>query len=230
MGKETRANLIFILVLIPLLAPGAIALVRKSMETGSAPLAAPPITRTEYAYIDPWDRPTARQRVVPPKTLRFMQAQAEKRFTPADGAEVQPFEAVVSSRRTFEVVAAARTPDGAVRIAVAAWNPALTEAAAAAQWQLDGHALDYGGFETVALPEPVRQELVQLSYVRPPKALGWYDLVLEPAAAEPEAMANGDRGRHIAGDQWVVRVSFHDGDKQIDDACVVLLPEPLADR
>ncbi len=230
MGKETRANLIFILVLIPLLAPGAIALVRKSMETGTAPLAAPPITRTEYAYVDPWDRPTARERVVPPKTMRFLQAQAEKRFTPGNDAEVQQFEAVVSSRRTFEVVAASRTSEGAVRIAVAAWNPALTEAAAAAKWQLDGQSLDYRGFEAVDLPEPVRQELVQLSFVRPPKTLGWYDLVLEPDAGEKATSGNGDRGRYAAADQWVVRVNFHDGDKQVEDACVVLLPEPLADR
>ena len=224
MKGETRANLIFILLLIPVLAPGAIILARKSYDTGTAPLAAPPATRAEYAYNDPWQRPPGQMRIVPEKTGRFVAEQARQRFAVREQGQAHWFKQVISSARGFEVLAAANEGDGTVRLGVLSWNPVLTEAAAAARWTLDGRPLAYRGFEAVDLPEPLRQELVKIGFVRPPKQVGWYELALEPARQQQDGTEAAAEPARSSEGRWVVRVAFEAGDERFEDACVVLLP------
>jgi LPXTG-motif cell wall-anchored protein len=71
MSGETRNNLIFLVGLLILMAPGAIILFNKKSEPGARPVGAPDPVRTTTAYMDPYPADSV-ERLAPLRTLQWV--------------------------------------------------------------------------------------------------------------------------------------------------------------
>lgn len=172
MQKETKSNLIFLIVLLIILAPGAFILVKKKLDPNSRRMGGPDPVRKATAYIDPFDVPEDFRRLVPPAAEEWvatlMPTQVGRTPTTVPTDHGGP---AVSERKMFEVLSVSRNSLG-IQASVLVWNlpnnkqPTLVKAKAAIGKQV----LDATNVKIVKLqiPKPVQDELRTAGFIRPP--------------------------------------------------------------
>ena len=197
MTRESRSNLIFLVVLLAASLPGMFLLGRKALRGEGGLNASPPSRNVNTPYLHPVSVDAETVRTVPPRTLLFVD-EVSQGFVdrPADrpiGAGGRPLP-VVSDGRHFEVLFA----DGET-IALLLWHHARGPA------EVDEIAATVGGtsaevvrIEPVEVPEDVREELQGYGYPRPPTTASLVEIKL-PATAEGRrltlAWTRGGEGR-----------------------------------
>jgi len=115
MTRETKYNLIFLAVLLPLLAPGLVVLVSKKMEPGSAPMYMPKAVRQQAAYNDPSPKRPGIERITPLETAQWI-AQLGRQNLGPDARTVSGY---VSDGRRVELAAVETFAGETQRIAAA---------------------------------------------------------------------------------------------------------------
>lgn len=112
MSKETKVNLIALVVLGVLLAPGAIILFNKKLDPEAAPMYLPSVLPPAFAYNDPWERPPHISRIIPRETGQWVRGVAEERMEGDRQVPIQWLSGAVSRGRGFELAAVATVPEG----------------------------------------------------------------------------------------------------------------------
>ncbi|MCC7407047.1 MAG: hypothetical protein IT442_03190 [Phycisphaeraceae bacterium] len=184
LSRETRLNLIVLAVLAVLLAPGAVILVRKQLSSSTRIEFLRDPVRVEAAYLDPVDLPSHIRRIVPTPVTAWLRTLPDTSATPA--LTLTWRQGLVSLRRKFEIVTVAPlspasspgSPPGSCRITLAAWDPAMTRAAANVAFNCEKGAITLLSTRTVDIPDPVRESLKNAGWTTPPHQLGWFELEL----------------------------------------------------
>jgi hypothetical protein len=182
MERQTRANLIFLAILIALSVPPAIILFRKKLDPAARPMYLPDPVHTTLPYMTPGDTPPGVARIVGPLTGRWRRALAGDQSPATGPANAQP---VVSADRLLELLSAVRESDS-LRIRLVLWDERFGEDPARYRLDLINNPPATGAIlliRTVALPDDVRRELQNGGFVRPPRHVRLLDAALPPSSA-----------------------------------------------
>jgi hypothetical protein len=197
MTRETKLNLIFVAILIPLLIPGAVILVQKKLREGERMMYLPPPLYTSAAYND-WGmtRPGI-ERIEPPAVTEWVKQILGERY--AALLNIRPPQAGIGSisrGRRFEVLWARPLPHEEaerLRATVLWWAAADEPSVRRLQWSVDDIPVQATRIERLEPPSAVRRALQDVGYVRPPEWIWWIEMEAQ-AAVSP---ANGFGGRSI---------------------------------
>lgn len=194
MTKETRANLIFLTVIVVLTAPGLILFVIKHLDRPARGLEPPPV-RTRFAYMDRTPQIAGLSRVTPPATGRFVANVTRQVLSMQSGLQslvgAGRFDAVMSEQLYFQVVAVGASK-GIYRVALIGWTEKLaplptlyTITGARGQATVPGSLVAY---ESRNMPLEIRKELQDYGYILPPSGVLWM-IVEFPGEAPVERCA-----------------------------------------
>lgn len=170
MTRETKANLIFLSLFVALSVPGGIILFKKKLNSTRMMYLPDPVNRT-LAYMDPMPAPPNVPRVVPPLTAGWVAQLAAGRSVPmrpdAAGAPLP----VMSKNQLFQVVAC-EPADDHWTLRLLAWDERLRPDASRLTALADAGSPVAGRIlsaEELPLPAPVRKELQDSGFTRPPE-------------------------------------------------------------
>ena len=180
MKRETRANLIFIVVLLALMTPGVtMTLIRRWKEPGRTLM--PPPIREALAYIDRTAGPAKHMpRVVPPRlgsfvaqvTDRLIRMQSGLTSFVGDGK----FAPVMSDDVMLQAVAAG-AHDEKYRVALIAWSGDFVPVQKLFRFEgtRDGATVPgtMESYEQQNMPIELRTELQSYGYILPPDGFMW---------------------------------------------------------
>jgi hypothetical protein len=162
--SETRANVIFLAVLMALTLPGAIILFRKKLEPGARPMGAPDPVRRSTPYMDPAPVAGPVSRVVPPRTARWVASLAHL-YCPS---WIIPPAPVMSEHRSFELIGDSRTPTTRT-ITLLCWDETLSADFSHLKFTSPASTpVQTVHAELIPLPPQVRKELQEAGWPRPP--------------------------------------------------------------
>ncbi len=231
MTRETRLNVVFIVLFLAASVPGGVMLFLKKLDPAEAPMYLPKPVRKTLAAVDPTPAPAHVERVIGPVTVRWLDrasmlpavqaggATDERSGTPA-GEPLRASEILTSVRRSFQLLRHAWDGD---RLAVEAvlWEPELFAAGAdeTPYVTLDGPVIDavpgkVVAGEVVEVPLDVRRELQSQGFVNPPAEVRRLVVAFEspPDLEDVEAFVCSDPEESAEGtdsvllpDGWLAR-------------------------
>lgn len=190
MRRETRLNLIWIVVLVALMLPGAITIFRKKFKPGEQPMSFREPVRTSAAYMDPGSFPPGFKRIVPRKTADWLNGMLRERLGVEGGMILveQGTERMPPMTANRLVQLAGVTDGSPQRALLVAWidspGPLIVSTA-------DGNAAKMIHTESIGVPADVSLELRDAGYVTPPRHV--LAIVVElPAGATELQLQIGD--------------------------------------
>ena len=197
MTRETRANLIFLLLLLAILTPGAVILFRKKLAPTLKPMGMPEAVSREIAYLSPLETPPGKRRVEPPHTAKWVESLV--RYRVKENAIVRPQDhdalPLVSDKKTFQIVAAVNVGRDPLKLYVIDWAPEVKPSHEWAAYSNQGKVKGYEiGAERIEVPDLVREELGETGLVRPPHEIVWQVVELKLGQADRVEL------RHARGD------------------------------
>lgn len=218
MTKETKANLIFLAIILALLLPGGIILFRKRMNPDARRADLPDPVPTTVTFMDPQPTPPGMRRVAPPKTMQWFAKIVQDHvgssaITSLNDADGLP---LMSDGKSFQL-AAIREEPSATRVWAVSWEPNDADFFRSAHWTLatHDHVFDGAGktFEEIAIPDAVRDELGENGLLKPPKTMAWREIEFAQADHGTWRITAALNGR---SDQLVFVPSFTnpDGNKK----------------
>ncbi len=203
MKRETRANLLFLVLFILISVPGAVILVKKKMVPGAPSMAMPDAVIQRLPYMSPLDTPPQIARIVPSQTSAWVAALTRDR---ADGSPVLMLQGdhgpqpLMSDDHLLQVTSIKATPQTRT-ISMILWDPhlpadtnagKLTFSAITSQGALCGQILQS---EKLPVPVPIIRELSNAGLIQPPSHVLW--IVAEIGVNQLQE----------SGLRWVVRVA-----------------------
>jgi hypothetical protein len=210
MTRETRANLIFLAVILAILTPGALILFRKKLAPTLKPMGMPEPVPTEIAYLSPLETPPGRKRIEPPHTAKWVESLVRERigarrlsneFLPVIRAQNSDGLPAVSDRKTFQVIATSEYANS-MSIWVLIWQPDPSPLLdAQVKWHLrnssTGETVTSRANETqrITVPPLVREELGEFGVLRPPHEVVWQHVELIPKPAVSSTLHHTSRGQ-----------------------------------
>ncbi|MCX5659452.1 MAG: hypothetical protein NTW19_06980 [Planctomycetota bacterium] len=215
MNRETRANLIFISLLLAVMIPPAYITIKKKLDPDARRMGAPDVVPHQAAYIDYNMQRPGIERIAPPKTCAWVAELADKRWRGASGDSIHPEqrrEGLPSEKHTFEVAAVEATGEGVKRIGLIAWDPEMSINPTYCKFMVGENPMKVTSFDQIGIPPDVRHELQKFGFVNPPKLVGWYELGPEAAGV---AAVRGDSLRVVfitprgpRNDRWLAGNHF----------------------
>ena len=192
MTRETRLNLIFLIVVLAILTPGAVILFRKKLQPTLKPMGMPEAVQREVAYLSPAPTPPGKKRVEPPQLARWVETVVRDRIGDPRALDEswrkiqRPVDPdglpLMSDKKTFQLVAA-EPLESEIRLWLILWDhdPAREEI-----WsvKLADTAEKFRIIDTrpIEIPDIVRQELGETGITRPPHEVVWQELVIPKSA------------------------------------------------
>jgi hypothetical protein len=170
MTRETRFNLIFLLILIPLLLPGGIMLFRAKLDPNARRMFKPDVIRAESVYINYDDQRPNAPRIVPPITGQWIQFEGQRLIRPDLRPLMHWLYGVASENYRYEAVAMSASDEAGSFLAVITWDPRIVEPV----FTLDGQAMSQINHFTIAVSPQVRNELQKAGFVNPPENIHAY--------------------------------------------------------
>ncbi len=201
MKRDARANLIFLGVLLALVLPGGIILFKRKVDPAAPPLFMPDFVRRRLPYMASQMSPeTAVTRYVPELTGQWVETINRER---GGGAEVllDGRRAIISDDRLIQVISIKQGAAGGTAVGLLVWDIAH-----------DGDPSHYGitasvggkefagtlaKSERVAMPLPVKKELMYSGVIEPPATVTWLCVEFEGAIQRAAP--------------WTLRVVYNDG-------------------
>jgi hypothetical protein len=188
MNRETKLNIIALVVVLALLFPGAVILVKKKMRPALRPAWIPDPVRHTMAYMVPGELPPGMDRVNPERTAAWIRTlRRDRSMSDIElplAANALP---AISEQKTFQLMGCKSETD-AVRVAILSWTDRQNEPAL--NWSLrtptETLAPTSIHSESIELPDLIRQELGENGLLLPPKHLNWIELRF-PLTKSPEA-------------------------------------------
>ena len=181
MRRDTRANLLFLLIFLGLILPGAVIVFKKRLNGTAPPLGMPDFVRKRLPYMVPLPTPDDQVlRVVPPLTGEWVSQLARER---AGGAEVLTRGPVpiTSSDRIVQMVAMRDEAAAGTAVYLLAWEGGYGEEAARYRVTAtvgDGEAVTGRVVSATAIPmpTPVKRELMDGGYIKPSANVTWIEV------------------------------------------------------
>lgn len=171
MTRETRNNLIFIIILIVVTLPGAVMLFKKKLAPNARPIGAPEPVKNTTAYMDPFDVPDDFRRVVPQKVEAWVRSLIQAKLAAPTSQPMNSGRPVMSEARVFEVIDFSRNAAG-VRLSVILWNmdgkPDLIKSRCGTGKGAVFEPLSHN-LESLVVPADVLEEIRLAGFVTPPK-------------------------------------------------------------
>lgn len=185
MKKETRHNLIFLVLFLAISLPGAAMLFRAKLDPDARIMYLPPSVRKTLAYMVPHATAGDVVRTQPAEVMRFVEErlmhgspQRKPLRRDAAGGRQEP---ILSSGRNYELLDI-QYLGGTVTVYVLLWNPgegtqqhALGSVAIPGQWE---GRIDSA--KTRTLPEDIREVLREHGYTNPPSRVTWMKIQCIP--------------------------------------------------
>lgn len=179
MTRETKANLIFVIVIVAVTLPGAVMLFKKKLSATRMMYLPDPVKRG-LVYMNPMPAPPSVARVVPPLTAAWVAELGGDRkvggpvpMRPAGEGKPLP---VMSQNQVFQVAASAPADDH-WRLWLLAWDPRLSPDTACLSVRADLMNGPTAGViesaEAIVLPPSIRKELQEFGFTRPPDRVVW---------------------------------------------------------
>jgi len=179
MRRDTRANLIFLLIFLGVSLPGAVILFKKKLDPTAAPLGMPDFVRKRLPYMVPLPTPDEQViRVVPPLTGEWVSQLARER---AGGAAVLtrgPLP-ITSNDRIVQLVAM-RDEAAATTVFLLAWEGGYGQdatryrvTATSAGESMTGRV---ASATAIPMPTPVKRELMSGGYIKPSANVTWIEV------------------------------------------------------
>jgi hypothetical protein len=174
MRKESRANVIFFLVVLVLIAPGFVILMRKKLAGPTDPAHLPTMIPHQAAYIQPDPIPPRAPRVEPPEVRAWVTRQLHDRFDP--NASVLRDDtgagAVVSDAYATQLV---HVDDQ--RLILLVWSADVERVSLGTQ----GEEADIATVEPawIDVTRDIRHTLQRVGYTDPPERIAWVDVPLD---------------------------------------------------
>ncbi len=172
MTRETRVNLIFIIVICALMLPGAAMLFMKKLDPSEPPMYLPKPVRKSLAFNDPRSAPPQVTRVIGPRTQTWIATLA-----PAGAGAGSDAPPLMSQARTYQLLRPVTTADS-VTVNLIVWNPAAMPDTPSLTWSgsliCGAQATTTSApirFAAVTVPPDVRRELQDSGYVQPPQVV-----------------------------------------------------------
>ena len=179
MTRETKANLIFVIVIVAITLPGAVMLFKKKLSATRMMYLPDPVKRG-LVYMNPMPAPPSVTRVVPPLTAAWVAELGGDRkvggpvpMRPASEGKSLP---VMSQNQVFQVAASAPADDH-WRLWLLAWDPRLSPEPGRLSVRanlINGPATGtVESAEGIVLPPSIRKELQEFGFTRPPDRVVW---------------------------------------------------------
>jgi hypothetical protein len=181
--RETRVNLIFLVVFLAVSLPGAVILVRKRLQPGAPRMDQPDVMVTRLPYMTPPPAPPGVKWIVPDQTRAWLEQVMKERTGNARMLSSAPpgpqWEPVISDNHLLQVMSAT-SKDGGLRLAILLWNGQMEPSASHCALTVNGTTVRVAAVAKIPVPPAVRQELVRLDYPRPPEHIVWLEAEAEP--------------------------------------------------
>ncbi len=163
MTTETKRNLIFLAILLPLMLPGGIILFIKKLDPNERKMYLPDPVRTSVPYMDPIPSPAQLQRTVPPKAARWVASLAGEGGVPVQFGEASRMLPVMSEKLGAQLLSYERIGAGA-RLVVLLWNPSLAGPLSVQS----GTRVEVVNQTPHDMPKEIWRELQDFGYTLPP--------------------------------------------------------------
>lgn len=197
MSRETRWNLVFLVVIVALVLPGGIKLFMKKLDPDEPAMYLPTPLRAEVAYLDPHPQWRGVKRVVPDEVGSWVRSLARDRLEGVSGGG-RWLRGAASKGGAFEVAALAVDDRGSVeRLGVVGWSGKLVGAGRAASFSWDGSPCGIDRFEAVVVPPAVREALRDVGLTVPAEVVGWYELSVPVGAGEGQGAGSSAAGGRL---------------------------------
>ena len=190
MKRETRANLIFLAIFVGICAPGAVILFKRKLDPRAAPMYLPDPVRLRLPYMAPQWTPEEVVRVIPVVTGQWVD-QINREQDGGPEVLMRDRLPVLSNDRMLQVTAVKR---GArvTSIYLIAWDGEYGDDARHFEASILAGGKTYRGrvraARKMAVPETVRQELLNAGYVKPRSWVSWVELEFDGIPAEKQAL------------------------------------------
>lgn len=211
MTRETRYNLIFLVVILALLTPGGIKLFRKKLDPTANMMYLPDPVAVQSAYNDSALSNPRTRRIVPPRTSGWIAQVAEQQWPESIAwSSVVRHRGIVSQKRTFEAVVSSDA-DGKRHAGLVLWNDRAVDILASVRVTWGGKDAKVTLGSVVSVPRDVRKELQALGYVQPPGSIAWIMVEAAPSGGnsdEDELVVSfeGPSGAGVQSDTLKLRV------------------------
>lgn len=194
MRPETRLNLIWIVVLVALMLPGAVTLFRKKYKPGEQPMSFREPVRQSAVYMDPGRFPPGFKRIVPRRTADWLGEVLRERLGVAGGLMLleQGTERLPPMSASRRVQLVGWTDDAPRRALLLSWGEVPGPIAVSLS---DGSTLAALRVERIPVPRDVSLELRDAGYVTPPAGVTAIVVELPPQADELQLQLAGDLER-----------------------------------
>lgn len=193
MRKESRANVIFFLVLLVLIAPGFVILMRKKLSGPTDPAHLPTMIPHQAAYIQPDPIPPRAPRVEPAAVRSWVTQQLHDRVDPnasvvRDQTGAGP---LVGDKFVTQIV---HRVGGQLVLLI--WRAEIEPLSF--ETKVDGASLGVPSVEWVDVPKDVRHSLQKVGYTDPPERIAWVEVPLTAVPANAEVSVSYDgRTEHL---------------------------------
>jgi hypothetical protein len=179
--RETRFNLVFLLVFLGVSLPGAVILFRKKLDPSASRMDQPDAVVRQLPYMTPLPAPPDMRWMVPPRTFQWLDNLTQQKTGSAMVSVLGPgpeWEPVISSDHLVQLMAV--VPGAASeRYSFVVWTEQALPTGGILVHR-GGSAADSDGrvtnSEPMALPQDLRRELVALGFAHPPKTIAWADV------------------------------------------------------
>jgi hypothetical protein len=172
MTRETKSNLIFLVIFLALSLPGAVILVKKKMLPGAspAPLSRPDPVRRQLPYMAPQVTSDKVVRYVPPMTRQWL-IEVDRSRGGTGEFLVRERQPPLSVDRTVQVLNVNVT-DSSVSLII--WNDVRdVRDVIDVNVEIDSRRAKHIDFHAIDVPPEIRRELQDGGFVTPPRRIVW---------------------------------------------------------
>jgi hypothetical protein len=189
--RETRLNLIFLVVFLAISLPGAVILFIKKLDPAAPRMDEPDAVLRQVPFMTPPPAPSGARWMVPTQTRAWLDTLTRQKTGKAMASAVvggPEWEPIISADHRMQVMSITPASNAAVA-GLLLWNGATSTDIS--EYQLYAHLglrVEKGAVESVEpvpVPPDVRKELVSLGYTHPPTQVLWM------RAHWPGGLANG---------------------------------------
>jgi hypothetical protein len=190
MKRETKLNLIFLTVFLAVSLPGAVILFIRKLDPNAAPMYLPDPVRHRLPYMAPqWTPDEEVTRVIPPQTGEWLE-EINRQQGNTEPILMRDRLPVISTDRLIQV-AGTKTIDSKFIVHLIAWDSYGVDAGQYdASLRIAG-AVEKGAVKSarnIAMPDPVRKELMNGGYVKPRHWITWIELEFPAPPANQQAL------------------------------------------
>lgn len=206
MKRETKLNLIFLAAFLAVSLPGAVILFIRKLDPNAAPMYLPDPVRHRLPYMAPqWTPDEEVTRVIPPQTGQWLE-DLNRQQGNAEPILLREQIPVISTDRLIQVVKA-KIKDSKLIVQLIAWDSYGVDAGQYDASLRSASDIEKGKVKSarnIAMPDPVRKELMKGGYVMPRHWITWVELEFRAPAVNQQAL--------------VLQISYKKGDATVSSS------------